>query len=76
VITCECRFEAQAADEEGRVAALRRHAGEAHCTPLSHDKALVFRGAAHDPSRDDLDRVSAHPLTTGFLAEPRYLANP
>ena len=45
VITCECGFDARAADEEGLVAAVRRHAAEAHCMPLSHDEALllVFR---------------------------------
>jgi hypothetical protein len=44
-ITCECGFEARAADEERLVATVRRHAAEAHCMPLSHDEALllVFR---------------------------------
>ena len=45
VITCECGFEALAADEEGLVAEVRRHAAESHCMPLSHEDALllVFR---------------------------------
>ena len=45
VITCECGFEAHAADEKGLVAEVRRHAAEAHCMPLSHEEALllVFR---------------------------------
>ena len=45
VITCECGFEARAADDEGLVAEVRRHAAEAHRMPLSHDEALllVFR---------------------------------
>jgi predicted small metal-binding protein len=45
VITCECGFEACAADEEGLVAAVRRHAAETHGMPLSHEDALllVFR---------------------------------
>ena len=45
VITCECGFEACAADEEGLVAQVRRHAADAHCMPLSHEEAvlLVFR---------------------------------
>jgi hypothetical protein len=45
VITCECGFDARAADEEGLVAAVMRHAAEAHSMPLSHDEALllVFR---------------------------------
>ncbi|MGZ4401745.1 MAG: DUF1059 domain-containing protein [Gaiellaceae bacterium] len=34
---CECGFDARAADEEGLVAEVRRHAVEAHCMPLSHD---------------------------------------
>ena len=42
VITCECGFDARAADEEGLVAAVRRHAAEAHCMPLSHDEALLL----------------------------------
>ena len=57
VITCECGFDARAADEEGLVAAVRRHAVEAHCMPLSYDDALllVFRaelaGATAIPAR-------------------------
>ena len=45
VITCECGFEARAADEEELVAEVRRYAGEAHCMPLSREEALllVFR---------------------------------
>ena len=45
VITCECGFEARAADEEGLVAEVRRHAAETHRMPLSHEDALllVFR---------------------------------
>jgi Protein of unknown function (DUF1059) len=42
VLTCECGFDARAADEEGLVAAVRRHAAEAHCMPLSHDEALLL----------------------------------
>jgi predicted small metal-binding protein len=42
VITCECGFEARAADEEGLVAEVRRHAAEAHCMPLSHEEALLL----------------------------------
>ena len=42
VITCECGFEACAADEEGLIAEVRRHAAEAHCMPLSHDEALLL----------------------------------
>ena len=42
VITCECGFDARAADAEGLVAAVRRHAAEAHGMPLSHDEALLL----------------------------------
>jgi len=42
VITCECGFEARAADEEGLVAEVRRHAAAAHCMPLSHEEALLL----------------------------------
>ena len=42
MITCECGFEARAADEGGLVAAVRRHAAEAHRMPLSHDEALLL----------------------------------
>jgi predicted small metal-binding protein len=42
VITCECGFEARAADEEGLVAEVKRHAAEAHCMPLSDEEALLL----------------------------------
>ena len=42
VITCECGFEARAADEEELIAEVRRHAAEAHCMPLSHEEALLL----------------------------------
>jgi hypothetical protein len=35
-------FDARAADEEGLVAAVRRHVAEAHCMPLSDDEALLL----------------------------------
>ena len=41
-IRCECGFDARAADAEGLVAAVRRHAAEAHCMPLSHEEALLL----------------------------------
>jgi hypothetical protein len=55
VITCECGFEARAADEEGLVAEVMRHAAETHCMPLSHEDALllVFRA-----------ELAAQPTTT------------
>jgi predicted small metal-binding protein len=42
VITCECGFEARAADEEGLVAEVRRHAAETHRMSLSHEEALLL----------------------------------
>ena len=57
VITCECGFEARAADAEGLVTEVRRHAAETHRMPLSHEDALllVFRaelaGATAIPAR-------------------------
>jgi hypothetical protein len=42
VITCECGFEARAADEQGLLDEVRRHAAEAHCMPLSHEEALLL----------------------------------
>jgi hypothetical protein len=46
VLQCDCGFEARAADEDGLVAEVQRHAREAHGMTLSHDEALllVFRG--------------------------------
>ena len=42
VITCECGFEARAADEQRLVAEVRRHAAETHGMPLSHEDALLL----------------------------------
>ena len=42
VIHCDCGFEARAADEDGLVAEVQRHAGEAHGMALSHDEALLL----------------------------------
>ena len=61
MLHCECGFEARAADEEGLVAEVRRHAREAHGMALSHDEALLlaFRAeldassAGHDSARED-----------------------
>jgi predicted small metal-binding protein len=45
VLHCDCGFEARAADEEGLVAEVQRHAREAHSMTLTRDEALllVFR---------------------------------
>ena len=42
VLHCECGFEARAADEEGLVAEVQRHAREAHGMALSRDEALLL----------------------------------
>jgi predicted small metal-binding protein len=42
LVCCDCGFEARAADEDGLVAAIQRHAWEAHGMPLSHDEALLL----------------------------------
>jgi Protein of unknown function (DUF1059) len=42
VVRCDCGFEARAADEHGLVAAIQRHAWEAHGMPLSGDEALLL----------------------------------
>ena len=41
VLHCDCGFEASAADEEGLVAEVQRHAWEAHGMALSDEDALV-----------------------------------
>ena len=42
MLHCHCGFEARADDEDGLVAAVRRHAWAAHGMALSHDEALVL----------------------------------
>ena len=61
VLHCHCGFGARAEDEDGLVAAVRRHAREAHGMALSHEEALLLAFRAemngevpttipHDPS--------------------------
>jgi Protein of unknown function (DUF1059) len=52
VLQCECGFEARAADEDGLVEAVRRHAWEAHQMALSREEALLlaFRAELKAPS--------------------------
>ena len=52
VLHCDCGFEARAANEEGLVAEVQRHAQEAHGMALSHDEALLlaFRAELNAPS--------------------------
>jgi uncharacterized protein DUF1059 len=42
VLHCDCGFEARAADEDGLVAEVQRHADVAHGMALSHDEALLL----------------------------------
>lgn len=42
MLYCDCGFEARAADEEGLVAEVQRHAREAHGMALSHDEVLLL----------------------------------
>jgi hypothetical protein len=42
VLHCDCGFEARAADEDGLIAEVQRHAREAHGMALSHDEALLL----------------------------------
>ena len=42
MLRCDCGFQARAAREDDLVAAVRRHAWEAHGMALSHDEALVL----------------------------------
>lgn len=46
LVPCECGFEARAADDEGLVAEVRRHALEAHGMTLSRDEALLVAARA------------------------------
>ena len=42
MLHCDCGFEARAADEEGLVAEVQRHARDAHGMALSYDEALLL----------------------------------
>jgi predicted small metal-binding protein len=54
-LTCDCGFEARAADEAGLVAEVKRHASNAHGMRLSEDeaRALVVRSTAGRESREE-----------------------
>jgi predicted small metal-binding protein len=51
VLRCECGYEARAADEDGLVAEVRRHAWQAHRMALSHTDALQLTRRTHAPLR-------------------------
>ena len=61
VITCECGFEARAADEEELIAEVRRHAAEAHCMPLSHEEALLLVFHAELAAQPTVPRETTDP---------------
>jgi hypothetical protein len=42
MLQCDCGFKARAADEEGLVAEVQRHARDAHNMALSHEQALLL----------------------------------
>jgi uncharacterized protein DUF1059 len=42
VLHCDCGFVARAADEEGLVVEIQRHAWDEHGMELSHDEALLL----------------------------------
>ena len=46
VLQCDCGFEARAEDEVELVAAIRRHAREAHGMTLSHAEASLLASRA------------------------------
>jgi hypothetical protein len=54
VLQCDCGFEARAADEDGLVAEVQRHAREAHGMALSHDEALLLAFRAELDERTPL----------------------
>jgi hypothetical protein len=57
VLHCNCGYDARAADEEGLVAEVQRHAREAHSMALTDDEALVlvFRAGLTAPSTTSRD---------------------
>ena len=58
VLQCECGFVAQAADEEGLVEEVQRHAWEQHRMTLSDNEALllVFRAELDANASDPIPR--------------------
>jgi Protein of unknown function (DUF1059) len=58
---CDCGFEARAADEDGLVREVQRHALEAHSMMLSHDEALLLTFRAELDENAPL--TAPHPTT-------------
>lgn len=46
MLQCDCGFEARAADSDGLVEEVRRHAREAHGMTLSREEALLLAFSA------------------------------
>jgi hypothetical protein len=61
VLHCDCGFAARAADEDGLVAEVQRHARETHSMALSYDEALVlaFRAQLGEESPPPIPRETA-----------------
>lgn len=56
-LSCECGFEARAADEEALAAAVRRHALDAHGMALSPEDALQLVARAASTPRETATHV-------------------
>ena len=76
MLHCDCGFEARAADEDGLVAEVQRHAREAHGMALSHDEALLlaFRAEldATAPSRKPSGEALHDPNAISDLEEEEW----
>ena len=62
-LRCDCGFEARAADEEGLVAEVQRHAREAHAMRLTDEEALLLAFRAQLSNRgpaSSIPRQSPH----------------
>lgn len=69
VIHCDCGFGARAADEEGLVAEVRRHAWEAHGMALSQAEALML--AFHAELNDEASTTTSRETTARTNEEER-----
>ena len=62
MLHCHCGFEARAADEDGLLAEVRRHAWEAHAMRLTDEEALMlaFRAQLDDQAPAAIPRQTPH----------------
>jgi hypothetical protein len=67
VLRCHCGFEARAADVDGLVAEVQRHAREAHGMALSDNQALLlaFRAELDQSTPSAIPPQTAHPNEEG-----------